>query len=314
MQDWGNYILSAVFFLIFCGIFYFWKLRKKRNIASGKQSYLLETLKLAGAQFETFNLKLPVEGGARNGYSALLEEIAPQGLIMDVNGFMPADAKGKPVDVFFRARRKEGPVFYAFSSVIRDIKSDYESSRILLAMPDHLRVEKKRHFMRVKPDKNDIRVIGVWPIKPGKKLPRSTSEIGPPVTHYKPGMTTEPVQVENISGAGLALRFAAQADDATPIEFTKGSQILCLVVYVIEEGEKPVAFWCTGEVMNSRMTTGPNPMLVVGLEFTNWAVLEHASSEIHWAHSSPSRGARPILQWVDAIEQKKTAHALDSGE
>lgn len=305
MWDWENYILSAIFFLVLCAIFYFWKFRRKREAASGRQKYILETFELAQSQFEIFNLKLPHDGAAMNGHSALLEGIEPDSLTLDVTGFMAEDAKDKPVDVFFRATRDEGPVFYAFNSVIREVRPDYENSRVVIEMPDHLRVEKKRHFIRVKPNKDDIRVIGVWPIKPGKRLPRSTSEIGPPATHYKPGMAYAPVQVENISGAGLALRLPVSANAEPPQEFSKGAQILCLVVFVLESDKKPIAFWCTAEVMNTRMTSAQRPEMVVGLEFTNWAVLEQASSEIHWAHSSPSRGARPMLQWVENIEKKQ---------
>lgn len=302
MPDWENYILSVVFFLLLCGVFFIWKLKKKKNNAGGKRQFVRDTLELAKSQFEFFNIKLPSEGNARAGYTASLEAIDADGLHMDVNSFMPEECKDKPVEVYFRARLSDGPVFYAFSSVVRNIQPDYENSSLVLEMPDHLRVEKKRHFNRVKPDKKDIRVIGVWPIKPGKRLPKTTSEMGPAATHYKPGMSSEPVQVEDISGAGLALRFRKQENEAGP-DFQKGSQWLCLVVYVLDENEPPVAFWCTGEVMNVRETAGPSPESIVGLEFTNWAILEQASSEIHWAHSSPTRGARPMLRWVDKIEK-----------
>lgn len=304
MSDLENYLLSAFFFLLLCGCFYLWKIKKK-NSGNSQRKFVLDTLELASSQFEPFNIRLKGEGAPKNGLSAMLNSVVSDGLRMEVNDYVSEDWRGREVEVFFRARSEDGPVFYTFTSVIKKISADYESSQILLAMPENLRVEKKRHFLRVQPQKNDVRVIGVWRLEPGQRLPRSTSEMGSPLTHYKPGMATEPVKLENISASGLALRLLLNKDGKPPFEISEGSQLLCLVVYVLEESEsKTVAFWCTGEVMNSRIAEGSHPALVVGLEYTNWAVLEQGAGEIHWAHSSPSRGARPILQWVEQIDKK----------
>lgn len=306
METYEPYIISTIFFAILCAIFFFWQQRKKKRALSGKQKYLMETLELALQQFEVFDLKLPMEANKRNGFSALLEEIKPHELVLDVNGFMPEDCKNKEVSVFFRAKRPEGPVFYAFNSIINDVHADYENSHIALAMPQVLRVEKKRHFVRVTPAQEDISVVGIWPIKPGKRLPKTTSEMGPPLTHYKAGMEDDPVSIENISGAGIALKINEINTQEFEQTFKKGSQLLCLVAYVLNEDDKPIAFWCSGEVMNVRIVEGKETSsMIIGIEFTNWAVLEQSSSEIHWAHNSPYRGAKPILQWVEKIEQRQ---------
>lgn len=305
MPDLENYILSGVFFLVLCALFFGWKVWKKKKMSNNKSGFVYSILELAHSQYEPFNIKLLKEDVGKAGYTALIDGLDADHVHMDINGYVPEEYKGSGVEVYFKVRMPEGPVFYTFSSTVENIVADYENTQFTLAMPQHLQVEKKRHFVRVKPDREDIRVIGVWPIKPGKRLPKSTSEVGPAMTHYKPGMEHDPVQVENISGAGLALRFAGPQGDDKPMDIHKGSQLLCLVVYMLENSDHPIAFWCTGEVMNVRETTGKEPETVAGLEFTNWAVLEQASSEIHWAHNSPTRGARPILQWVEQIEKKR---------
>lgn len=304
MNEWENYLYILLAFLILALCVFLWRKKLQKKYASSRQKYLLQTLELAQKQFAEFNLKLPDAVGNQAGFSGLLEEFSSTELMLDVNGCVPDEWNKKIIEAYFRAQREEGPVFYAFNTHVEKVDSDYQNSHLTLAMPEELRIEKKRHFIRVKPDKDDIRVIGVWKIKPGKRLPRSTTEIGSPSTHYKPGMESEPVQVEDISGAGLALRFSSENYEELEKEFPKGIQILCLVVYVLEEKEKPIAFWCTGEIMNSRIKSGTNPELILGLEFTNWAILESATSEIHWAHSSPSKGVKPMLQWVGQIEKK----------
>lgn len=306
MTDMENYLLSALFFIILCALFWLWQIRKKKKATSGKEQFIENTLDLAISQYEIFNLKLHDPGSARVGLSAMLREIDRDGLHLDVNDYVSEDWTGKQIDVFFRVLQDDLPVFYTFTSNVKQIKPDYGNSRVVIAMPQHLRVEKKRHFERVKPNKETVRVVGVWQIQPGKRLPKSASEIGPPLTHYRFGSPEEPVQVEDISASGLALRFALDKDSKAPRDFIKGDQLLCLVVYVLDnDDDKPIAFWCTGEIMNTRVAESPRPALVTGLEFTNWAVLEQGTNEIHWAHSSPSRGARPIMQWVQRIEAEK---------
>lgn len=306
MNGWDLYIYAGLIVLILILAWRLLRLRRKLNQANSKQRYLLETLELARNQFVEFNIK-PEAMENKAGYSALLEEVTEKTLELDANGFVPEDLQGKSAEVFFRAQREEGSVFYAFQTVIEKVSGDLENGRLTLKTPDHLRIEKKRHFIRVQPDKEDIRVIGVWKIEPGKRLPRTTSDIGSPSTQFKPGMESMPVQVENISGSGLALRFSSSHLDELEKQFPKGSHVLCLVIYVLEGSEKPIAFWCSGEIMNSRLKEGSRPELILGLEFTNWAVLESSSSEIHWAHSSPTKGAKPMLQWVAQVEKKQAA-------
>lgn len=315
MPEMENIILSISFFVIMCAIFFFWKLKKKKGKNSSRQSFVLDTLEQARKQFEIFNIKADAEGEAKNGISALLEKITGNSLIMESSNYIPQDLVNKEAEVFFRVRKEDGPVFFAFQSSIRKINSDYEHSEIELAIPEHIRVEQKRHFLRVQPQKNDVQVIGIWPVKPGNRLPHSSTDLGKPISQYRKGRTGETVQVENVSASGIALRFKLDKDGQAPVETEKGRQLICLVVYQMEENEtRPTAFWCTGEIMNSRIGEGQEKELVLGLEYTNWAVLEQGTSDIHWAHSSPTRGARPILQWVKKIEQRQAAKQLERSE
>ena len=314
MSEMENYILSALFFVLLCGLFYSIKLFRKKKQASAREGFIVKTLDLARSQFEIFDIKLDDAGPSRSGISALLTSLEGAKLEMSVQDYVPAEMQGQPIEVFFRTRTPDGPVFYTFSSKILHISPDHENSRLLCAMPQHLRVEKKRHFMRVPPPKNDIRAIGVWPMLPGQTLPSATGEIGAPLTHYRPGMTEEPVQIENISAAGLALRFPFGKDGKPAVEMEKGAQLLCLVIYGHEKTVQPVAFWCTGEIMNARIDEGQHGALVLGLEFTNWAVLEKGASEIHWSHSSPTRGVKPIAQWVGQIEAENQSRESTGGQ
>ena len=51
-----------------------------------------------------------------------------------------------------------------------------------------------------------MRVIGIWKLDPATPIPRDTGEIGRPLIYYKQDMAAAPVQVEDISATGMALR------------------------------------------------------------------------------------------------------------
>lgn len=301
----GELLLSLAFFLLLCGLWLLWRHRRSQKQDSDKRGHIMAALEAAREQFATFNLRLITDTPGTSGLSAILVGMDARGLHLEVADYVDEAWKGLPVDAFFRVDGDDGPVFYVFRSLFLDISPDFGKARVVLAMPDHLRVEKKRHFVRMRPQEDAVRVIGVWPLAEGQALPASTADIGAPLSHATPGMKDKPVQVEDISASGLALRFPGK-ESPELAAIGKGSHLLCLVVYVLDlTSDKPTAFWCTGEVVNERVSQGHPPARILGVEFTNWAVLEQGASEIHWSHSSPSRGVRPILQWVAEMDRKR---------
>ena len=228
-------------------------------------------------------------------------------LELEILSYVSRELEGTSVEVFFRAMLPEGPAFFKFQSTVQHVKGSYEKSYLLISMPKEIDAGQKRHFIRVKPPKDLVRVIGVWELDPAKPIPRNTCEIGRPLLHYKAGMENELVQVADISATGMALRFPAESLDDKPVDLDKGSQLLCLIIYQVNKEDRIVTFWCTCDVLNVRLQKEPVPALVLGTEFSNWAVLEQGKSEISWFHSTPKSGVSPITQWVMQmdIQQRK---------
>lgn len=280
------------------------RLQQLRHEAQRK-AIIRRMLETAQEQNEIFDLKMLDEKAGHKGLAATLQHMNESDLQMEVLAYVSREWAGTPVDVYFRATLPEGPAFYKFRSTIQTVNAKRDKSRLFLTPPTDLSVGQKRNFIRISPPKEHIRVIGVWSVDPARPIPRTTAEIGRPLLHYKRGMKNEPVQVENISATGLALRFSMESPDVKPVDLDKGSQLLCLVIYSLDKGEKLVTFWCTCEVINSRVQQGEEPALILGAEFTNWAVLEQGKSDIHWFHSSPSRGVGPITQWVMRLDMEQ---------
>ena len=265
--------------------------------------HMLET---AQEQNEIFDLNAE-ERHSHKGLAGTLTKILGSQLELEILSYVSRELEGTPVEVFFRAMLPEGPAFFKFQSTVQQVKGSYEKSYIMLAMPKEIDAGQKRHFIRVKPPKDLVRVIGVWEMDPAKPIPRNTCEIGRPLLHYKAGMENELVQVADISATGMALRFPAESLEDKPVDLNKGSQLLCLIIYQVSKDDRVVTFWCTCDVLNIRMQPGPDPALILGTEFSNWAVLEQGKSEINWFHSTPKSGVSPITQWVMQmdIQQRK---------
>ena len=305
MMNTADLLLSLLFFLALCGLWLLWRVLRARRHASSRRDYIFAMLEMAREQFATFNLRLISDTPGSSGLSAILVDMDDATLHLEVADYVDEAWKGLPVDAYFRVDTEDGPIFFVFRSLFLDILPDFGKPRVAVALPDNLRVEKKRRFVRVRPQEEAVRVIGVWALPEGQTLPHSTAEIGAPLSHATPNMKDKPVQVEDISASGLALRFPGKETEVLRA-IGIGSHVLCLVVYVLDlHSDKTTPFWCTGEVMNERKSQEQPPARILGVEFTNWAILEPGSNEIHWSHSSPSRGIKPILRWVERMDRKR---------
>lgn len=314
MANFEDIVLAAIFFVFLCLCWYVW--RKKKSITDSKSRFVHDTLAQARAQSEIFDLKLGSSGGTRSGISATLQGTDRSGLLFVADSPLPDIPGESAATAYFKVRVDGVPVFYTFDSQVRNVKTEGDESRLLLAMPSHLRVEKKRSFIRVTPPRAEIQAISVWPLEPGKRLPLTADELPSPLATFRQGKDPITLELENISATGLALRFFADNEGKFPVGAESGRQFICLVAYRpgADSQDRATAFWCTGEAMNARVAEAGGSALVLGLEFTNWAALKPGDKEIHWAHSSPSRGVKPILQWVEQIDRKEALQKQATGQ
>lgn len=299
-------LVIAVVLIILCTIVVIVQTRLQRQRQEARRkSIIRKLLETAQGQNEIFDINVLDKSAAHKGLAALLQTVSHTVLGLEVLGFLSQELTGMSVEVYFRATLPEGPSFYKFRSTILSIESGREKSRLQLASPEDLDAGQKRLFIRIKPPKEKVRVIGVWELDPSKPMPRNTAEINRPLLHYRRGMEKESIQVENISATGMALRFPMEDLEIKPVDLDKGSQLLCLIIYCMGKEEKIVTFWCTCKVLHARIHEGTEPALVLGTEFTNWAVLEQGKSDIHWFHSLQSRGVSPITQWVMHMDMEQ---------
>ncbi|MDR2819903.1 MAG: hypothetical protein LBB60_05165 [Desulfovibrio sp.] len=299
-------IFAVLLTAVLCVVVVMRSRMQTNKYAARRKNVVNRILEQAQEQNESLDIKMLDDETGKNGLAATLQHMRNDGIEVDVLSYVPRDWEQTWVDVYFRVTQNNRISFYKFRSKIVSVKAQGNRSIIVLARPEDLEVGQKRNFIRIRPPKETVRVIGLWHLDPGKPVPKDTSEIGAPVIHYKLGMKNEPVQVENISATGLGLRFPMEAPDVNPVNLDKGSHLLCLVIYNLDAKEdQVVTFWCTCEVVNARVLADSENVLVLGTQFTNWSVLEPGKSEIHWFNCSPTKGVAPITQWVMHMDKKQ---------
>lgn len=293
-------LVLAVIVIIACFllIFLFRHIRKLMHDAE-RRRVLRDILAKARMQNQTFelNIHMPDKPVADLKGTMIAQEDKTIRIMVPTN--VANDYTGAPTEISFGVNEGSNPTYYKFRSVVCAMSSNPERTIFTVTPPYDLETGQRRVFVRVKPESENVRVIGVWLLDPNKPIPRSKSDLGKPITHYKHGMKEMSVQVDNISSAGMALRFAMADANTRPFDLDKGSQLLCLLVYASGKSyTKLVTFLCTSEVVNARVEEGEEPSLLLGISFTNWAVMEPGKSDINWFNTSPTLGVSPITQWV----------------
>lgn len=245
--------------------------------------------------------------------STILQVIEQDSLTFESMGHVSNLLINVPVDVFFRVRDALTTNYYKCRCTILDVAAmSMNRVRVKVSMPNDFAEGQKRIFFRVKPSPDSIRALLLWEQPLDKPIPRSTAEIGKPLFSFTNLEDVETqnqeesplMPVEDISGSGIGLSIPKMENIE---QIQKGMQILCLMVYKENGSERRnVKFWCIGKVVNIRDSATSKDLLVLGLEFSNWALMEPQQKEIHWFHNSSSNGVSPIIQWVRKMDLEKS--------
>lgn len=299
-----EYLLAALIFLALCLVFLFARLVVSRRAKSDpRRQFAIETLEKALAQRETFYLKVRHEG-AHAEFQARLEEIDQRWLMMKARQELSHGVPAHPIEANFTLATPDGPKFYKFDSKIVKMIGSAPELGILLQIPSFLQVEKKRHFTRIRPDRDSVKKIALWPLDQNRPLPAESSQMDSPLVLCAQDGSPLFATVENISGSGIGLRLEQGAFAALSTQTRLGDGILCVIEFMSPDNRDfAMSFWFTAEIMNIRQEK--DGAKVLGLEFTNWALAEDDSNILRWTYSSPSRGAKPILDLVKHEEEKQ---------
>ena len=291
---------------------------------------ILALLGEAREQDQRFEIQ-PQGGDNRRYLPTSLQEINGDRLFFVTEGAGKLVATGDSVEVFFRLKEHgAGTVYHKFFSVVHSVTIlGHGHARIELSLPASLKLGQKRNFYRVKPTPRAVRVLALWLQAENQPLPTSTADIGQPLYSFtNPDELVNPqepgtdgkgqhgrekaqaehhitIPVEDISGSGIGLRLPRPENlDA----LTLGTHMLCLLVYNESSTETNlVRFWCLGKLVNIRQPKEDPDTVILGMEFSHWAILEAQSRDIHWFPNAPQSGVSPITQWVvkQELEQKR---------
>lgn len=248
---------------------------------------------------EVFILEADMPGAGNRGYRGQLDSIHADKLVLRLLDTMPHHLEKAPVCLQFHPNEQSGQQFFKFNGEILKILPGESVQTLEMSFPLSMEIGHKRNFVRVTPPDRAIRLLSLWTITPEQPMPLSLAQVGPPPVVAKRGDPTPPLYLANISASGMAIGFpAANEEAALPVDLKHGSPLFCLLVF--EMDGKPITFWSTCSVSNIRWSKKP-PAHLVGLEFTNWAVLQPGERSLDWLHASPLKGVPPILQWIESL-------------
>jgi len=309
----GELLLFALFLALPFLFFLFRELNRYRlrQQAMRNKARIRELLEMAQLQNQNFEIQLG-EQSNRVSYSSILELIKGDSLHFNVLHHVASVWVATKADIFFSVVEKGVRHFHKFHVSVVAINARQKSSTVCTEIPKSLEIGQKRAFFRIAPLPNTVRVLALWLLAPTDPLPRSTNDVGAPFLSCKirKGAESDDIfslYVEDISGSGIGLRLQTTTEDE---RIVKDGQILCLLVYneSMHGEERLVNFCCTGRITNIRQAQDNDATKILGIEFTNWALLEKGNKNINWFHQAKATGIGPILQWVTKmdIEQRKT--------
>ena len=306
-------VAGSLLFIFFC--LFFTKTRSfysSRKHETSNKERIRSMFEAAQSQNQNFEIHVKTKDSNKIIASTILQEILPDGLAFETLTHVSDLLVDSTVEVFFRLREEKNTIYYKCHCKILDVEVLLmKRVRVKVSMPKDFTVGQKRNFFRIKPSSQSVRVLALWEQPFDKPIPRTTGEIGAPMFSFTNHDSQEGsdvpafMPVEDISGSGMGLRIP-KPENVEALQ--TGMQILCLLVYNESVADtKLVTFWCIGKLVNIRESSDKSNALILGLEFSNWAVLEHGKTEIRWFHNSSTSGVGPITQWVMKmnLEQNK---------
>ncbi len=273
---------------------------QEKNEQRKQRAITLSLLETALGQRSTFALECMDDDLKGQELQCTCYSMDATKLTMDVTkAFGSSRWEGMNVRAFFRISYKGKPSYYQFPSRILTVQARGEGFLLSLPLPNMLSPGQKRLFMRIVPQRNSLKGLGIWPVSYSHPLPTSYREMGK--AHFNYRNTNEgcgSVRLENISAGGLRLSLNPQVIDEKAIDLGVGAQLLCLLMLQNANGGHPLAFWLVGTIVHNTLTPLKNTDFFLGLRYTNWAQVAPGDAAIEWFPVNKERGVPPLASWI----------------
>ncbi len=299
-MDWLEIALAAAFVALaffFAKKFFVGRDLEKR-LAAGMAEHVEELLNKAIDQRGSFMIEFAK--GEFNGrkINGICVRMDGDGVYIDIGReFATQQWLGEPVFTYFQFRSNNRFTYYQFSAKILKIAQVRGVNIIQLTRPSKLENSERRFFLRVTPQKDVMLGLGVWNMPFGSPLVKTPSKMPKARFTYRPGRV-EDVKLLDISAAGLRLDITPEALQRAPMELSRGSQLLFLLMLKDLDGERGVAFWLAGRCIACDEVEDTPGMLQVRLKFFNWAINGASNEDINWFPVGKMGEVTPLANWI----------------
>jgi len=176
---------------------------------------------------------------------------------------------GEEVRVSFKTHTKRTSSYYQFTSQVHSLPRCGAAYGITLAIPEEIRSNQKRSFVRITPRKEAVYGIGVWEMQPARTHRNDPDALGAAQVSFRQDHQKE-LALLNVSAGGLSLKVQRPPEDQPAMDPQPGDRLLCLLMLAAPEGEPALSLWLESTVVNRRELEN-DPCAVVGLRFDAWA-------------------------------------------
>ncbi len=199
--------------------------------------------------------------------------------------------------VSFEVRKDKKRSYYHFASIIFETDRQGENISLYIDMPDHLELGQKRSFLRCRPLKESIMVMGLWIVPGGQPLPVKRDEVKAALFMYKRNENNY-MGLDNVSAGGVLISVADRAMTGKTECLKNGTHVLLLLVLESgEESKKPLALWLSCRVTSLRRVEREK-IWMLGMRFENWATVEAENRDIVWFPADKEKSIPQLAAWV----------------
>lgn len=263
---------------------------------------IAHTLTLAMTQRSKFELQFAMEGETRRpALRCSGVEVENDAVVLEASGMVTLSERwvGKAADCFFIIRLRDTYAFYAFTSIVTQVRVVNDISMIQLQLPERLETRQKRLYLRIPPPEEYMLGAALWrgPDLPAEGIRNDLALWPKPSRILLPGVREE-FFIRDISSGGLKLHLPRHivAEEMELIHVS--TQFMIMLDLWDPDKAQRLRFWMLCR-MQSPVLDFETKGMDLGAQFLAWAKpAEAGSSSLLWLKLAASGEVEPIGNWI----------------
>lgn len=294
--------------ILLCALLYmFYHFHQKRNakrtrpFSTDKVAQIRDILEQSVSERATYTVQFHEKSEQRADFSCSPVRLSPdRGILLETSAYINPRPEwiGRSVICFFKVssgKKRHQWMFYTFTSVISSIVREANQTCILVDLPERMKLEQRRQFLRIDPLPADIPRVLVWPETLGNL---DSFEDSPPLFSFELDGQNNYLKIVDISASGLLLNIKPRRLNIPKSSLDRGQRLYMKLVIRKTSPEDVAEFLVLARIRNVLADTADSA-LNLGVSFE--AIKRPASpADSHGWTRLQDGGIEEIGDWVFA--------------